>query len=80
MSQQSLADRAVETLAAIREMDAGVDIGHVERHAIWGMKRTAEAILANAMSAAMDLAYQAQGLRDIGDAHRAAITKGDSRG
>lgn len=38
---KSLADRAVETLAAVRAMDTGVALEHPERHAVRELKATA---------------------------------------
>ena len=37
--QQSLADAFVETLAAVRAMDNGIDMTHRERHVIRDLKR-----------------------------------------
>lgn len=42
--QRSLADRAVETLAAVRAMDDGVSMEHPERHTVRELKATAEQI------------------------------------
>ena len=64
MSQlESLADRAVDTLAAVRTMCDGVDNSHPERHTIRALKSAAEDILAAALRQARGLAYTAETLR-----------------
>lgn len=63
--QQSLADAAVETLAAIRAMDNGIDLTHPERHVIRDLKRNAEALIADALRRARDLAYTAYCIREL---------------
>lgn len=62
---RSLADAAVETLAAIRAMDAGMTLDHPERHVIRDLKRNAESIVAAALRQAQDLTFTAAGLRDL---------------
>lgn len=52
MTQQSLADLAVETLAAVATIDEGVTIDHPERHVVRDLKREAEALISNAMRSA----------------------------
>ena len=64
MSEQSLADRAVEALAAVRAMDAGVELTHPERHAVRDLKRAAEAILDTALRQAYMLTHAAQNLSE----------------
>ena len=64
MAEQSLADRAIETLAAVRAMDDGVELAHPERHAVHELKRAAEAILDTALRQAYMLAHAAQDLRE----------------
>ena len=64
MAEQSLADRAIETLAAVRAMDDGVELAHPERHAARELKRAAEAILDTALRQAYMLALAAQDLRE----------------
>jgi len=62
---KSLADRAVETLAAVRAMDTGVEIEHSERHTVREMKATAEQIIEQALRQAQRLAVSAQDLREL---------------
>lgn len=65
MSQlESLADRAVDTLAAVSTMCDGVDNSHPERHTIRALKSAAEDILAAALRQARGLAYTAETLRN----------------
>lgn len=63
--QQSLADAAVETLAAIRAMDNGIDLCHPERHVIRDLKRNAEALIADALRRARELAYTADAIKEL---------------
>jgi dUTPase len=63
MSPPSLADQAVETLAAVSSIDRDVTNDHPERFVIRYMKRIAQDIIANALRQAMDLAYQADSLK-----------------
>lgn len=65
MTQQSLADLAVETLAAVAAIDEGVTIDHPERHVVRDLKREAEALISNALRSARALAYAAEGLREL---------------
>lgn len=62
---RSLADAAVETLAAIRAMDDGMTLDHPERHVIRDLKRTAESIVADALRQAQGLTFTAAGLRSL---------------
>jgi hypothetical protein len=62
---KSLADRAVETLVAVRAMDAGVALEHPERHAVRELKSTAEAIIEQALRQAARLAESAHDLRKL---------------
>lgn len=65
MAEQSLADMAVETLAAVRAMDNGVALTHPERHVIRDLKRDAEALIADALRRARSLAYTAESIREL---------------
>lgn len=65
MAEQSLADIAVETLAAVRTMDNGIGLEHPERHVIRDLKRNAEALIADALRRARDLAYTADAIREL---------------
>jgi len=62
---KSLADMAVETLAAVSCMDSMTGNDHAERHTIRALKRTAETIIENAFRQAMGLAYAAEDLREL---------------
>lgn len=65
MTQQSLADLAVETLAAVAAIGEGVTINHPERHIVRDLKREAEALISNALRSARALTYAAEGLREL---------------
>lgn len=82
MSQnQSLADQAVDTIAAIRSLDTSTNMDHPERHAVRDMKRMATEIVTNALRQAHALVYSAQSLQDEMRRHeetqRAAQNKGE---
>lgn len=62
---KTLADQAVETLAAIRAMDEGLTLEHPERHVIRGMKRSVEQMVSSALTAALELTWQAKALREL---------------
>lgn len=62
---QSLADTFVETLAAVRAMDNGIGLEHPERHVIRDLKRNAEALIADALRRARELAYTAESIREL---------------
>ena len=62
MQHLSLADRAVDAIAAVRAMGEGLGMDHPERHAVRDLKRAAEAILETALHQARGLAYTAEGL------------------
>lgn len=62
MTQLSLADKAVDAIAAVRAMGEGLGMEHPERHAVRDLKRAAEAILETALHQARGLAYTAEGL------------------
>ncbi|CAN7406169.1 hypothetical protein LJR074_002565 [Acidovorax sp. LjRoot74] len=64
-NQQSLADAAVETLAAVRAMDNGIGLDNPERHVIRDLKRNAEALIADALRRARELAYAADAIREL---------------
>lgn len=59
----SLADQAVETLAAVAAIGEGLTNDDPWRHAIRNLKRSAQDIITNALRQALDLAYQAEQLR-----------------
>lgn len=61
----SLADQAVQALAMVKAMDEGLEIEHPERHAIRSMKRVAQQVIEAGMRSAIDLAWQAQDLREL---------------
>ena len=63
--QQSLADAFVETLAAVRAMDNGIDLTHRERHVIRDLKRNAETLIADALRRAREMAYVADSVREL---------------
>ena len=65
MAEQSLADTFVDTLAAVRAMDNGIDLTHPERHVIRDLKRNAETLIADALRRARDLAYTAESIREL---------------
>lgn len=74
----SLADKAVDTIAAVRAMTDGVENEHPERHAVRELKRAAEALLETALHQARGLAYTADHLREDmrkQEAQRAAAQK-----
>ena len=63
--QQSLAEAAVETIAAVRAMDNGIDLTHPERHVIRDLKRNAEALIADALRRGRELAYAADAIKEL---------------
>jgi len=62
--RRSLAERAVETLAMVRDMENGIDKSKPERFIVWGLKNVAEQILGDAFARANDLAIQALRVKD----------------
>lgn len=62
MQHLSLAEKAVDAIAAVRAMGEGLGMEHPERHAVRDLKRAAEAILETALHQARGLAYTAEGL------------------
>lgn len=63
MSQlESLADRAVDTLAAVRAMCEGVSNEHPERQTIRDLKQIAENLIEEALRQARHLTFIAQSL------------------
>ncbi len=73
MSQnQSLADQAVDTISAIRNLDTGANMAHPERHAVREMKRVASEIVSNALRQAEALVNSAQSLQQDMRKHEAA--------
>lgn len=77
MCQESLADRAVTTLAAVRVMCDKVEIEHPERQAIRGLKQIAENLLDEAFRQAGNLAHIAESLSDDMRKAEAAQAKGE---
>lgn len=79
MEHPSLADKAVDTIAAVRVMGDGLGMEHPERHAVRDLKRAAEEILETALRQARSLAYTAASLstdmRKL-ETERAAAKKG----
>lgn len=67
MSQQSLADLAVETLARVQAMSDGIGLEHPERHAIREMKQTAEQVLADAFRVAQRIVWASRTMREVVD-------------
>ena len=67
MSQtESLADKAVYTIAAVRLMCEGVSNDHPERHTLRAIKHSAETILETALRQARELTFLAEHLsRDM---------------
>lgn len=53
--QQTLAEQAVEALAAVRGITEGLELESPERHALRELKHTAEAIIGSALDQAMRL-------------------------
>jgi len=74
----SLADQVIHALAEVRAMDAGIDLEHPERHAVRSLKRAAEQTIANAMREAVDLAWQAKGIRELAREIEAAKAQPDN--
>lgn len=60
--RQSLADQAVQTLAAVSRIGEGMSNESPERHTIRSMKRIAEQAIESGLRIAMDLSYQAENL------------------
>jgi hypothetical protein len=63
MSNQSLADLAVQALAAVSAIDAKVSNEHPERHHIRAMKQTASSILSAAFTQAISIALYTESLQ-----------------
>ena len=61
----SLADQAVQALAMVKAMDAGLDMEHPERHAVRNLQRLAEQQIAAGFRIAIDLAWQSKDLRKL---------------
>lgn len=61
----SLADRAIQTLAAVKAMGADLDMSHPQRHAVRNLKHLAEQALATAFDQAFALSHQAQDLSEL---------------
>ncbi len=62
--RRSLADRAIESLAMVRDLESGIDKNKPERFIVWGLKNVAEQILGDAFARAIDIAVQAQRVKD----------------
>ncbi len=65
MSEMSLADKAVRTLAAVQAMDANTTNDQPQRHTVRALKRSAEATLEAAFRQANDLAWLAKDLQAL---------------
>ena len=63
--QQRIADAFVETLAAMRAMDNGIDLSHPERHVIRDLKRNAETLIADALRRSQEMAYVADSILEL---------------
>lgn len=61
----SLADQAVQTLAAVKAIDADVTNDHPERHQVRTLRRLAESAIAVGLRHAMELAWMAKDLRNM---------------
>ena len=73
MNQPSMADNAVDAIAAVRAMGEGLPIDAPERHTVRSLKRIAEDILTTAMRQARGLAYEAESLsKDMREPEKAA--------
>jgi hypothetical protein len=76
MAQQSLADVAVSTLAAINVMADGISTDDPERHAVWALKRAAEQAVLNGLQTAGDIVRAARDAREaVADAKKEAAEK-----
>lgn len=64
---RSLADEAVEAIAAVRAMSEGMDLNHPERHSVRNLKQAAEEVLRNAFRTAQTLAYMGSDLTSLVD-------------
>lgn len=61
----SLADRAVEAVAAVKTMADGLDMENPERRNVRELKHIAEKVLADAFDTVMRLSWQACDLREL---------------
>jgi hypothetical protein len=61
--QRSIADMAVDTLAAIQRMDKDIGLDNPERHAIREMKRAAELAVTEGLRVAMAIVHAADSVR-----------------
>lgn len=61
----SLADQAVQALAMVKAMDENLNMEHPERHAIRNMQRIAKQVIEAGLRSAIDLAWQAQDIREM---------------
>ena len=81
-TQTSLADLAVETLAAVIEMGNEVDNECPERHAIRSLKRVAEEAITSGFRLALELSWQAKQLkklsREIAEANNQKVGAGST--
>jgi len=62
---KSLADMAVETLAAVKDMDKGLENENAERHTVRALKQTAELLISGVLLQTRELAYAAEDLRKL---------------
>jgi len=63
----SLADRAVEAVAAVKSMADNLDMEHPERHAVRNLKDIANKVLSDAFDTAIRLSWQARDLRELAE-------------
>lgn len=71
---KSLADAAVDALAAVAQMDAGVTLEDFERHQVRTLKRMAEQTLTDAFRLARELAWLAEDVRKTAKDVKAGTT------
>ena len=64
MTQESIADIAVSTLAGIKAIGDGISNDDPERHAIRAMKRAAEQAVLNGLQIADDIIRAARDVRE----------------
>lgn len=79
MSSKSLADSAVETLAAISAMDQGVTNDNPDRHIIRNLKQVAQNIVRDALHEAHSLAFIAEDVRNLGAPSAQPAHQGEGR-
>jgi len=77
--RKSLADDAVDALAAVGRMDFNVTNEHDERHLVRNLKRMAEQALEQGFRHARELAWLAEDTRREADKARAAAGESNGR-